>query len=59
MRSILGPFGYSYYIFNGELHACPTNADGSLDEENDLPVSDFAEPISEPEKQAILKELSS
>ena len=39
--------GYTYYFKDGELWACPTFVDESLDIGNELPIEDFVEPLNQ------------
>lgn len=41
--------GTTYYFKNGLLYGAPTNTDGSFDEENEIAVSEYAEPLTNEE----------
>lgn len=52
-KTYLGAFGYTYFLHDGQLWACPTFKDGKLDAENELAVNDFAEPPTKEERAKI------
>lgn len=49
--------GYTYYWKGDVLYGCPTFKGGKPDLDNELPVSDFAEPLTIFEKAYIKSQL--
>lgn len=45
MKTYPGPHGYTYYRKDGTLYGAPTLQDGGFQEDAEIPVADFAEPL--------------
>ncbi len=57
MKTYDGFYGYTYYYKNGVLKASPTFADGGFDQESEMDVSDFEEPLTEAEMEEVITNL--
>lgn len=49
--------GHTYYFKDGELFGAPTFQDGTYDEEAEIAVDDFAEPLTNAEREEITDHL--
>lgn len=49
--------GYTYYFKDGILMASPSLANGEHDEENEMPVEDFEEPLTKEELAGVKSNL--
>lgn len=58
MKTYNGPYGHTYYYKNGELFGAPSLMEGGYEEDAEIAVEDFAEPLTEEEMSEVKKNLS-